>query len=326
MPRRADTTCVGGCGKLAWREGATCNDCRRELAKRICEQCGKEFRAGGKPRPNAPQRFCSIDCRVKYRRTGRSRTSARARRAIVASTWDGVTDEQIWERDSWKCLIPGCKLGLVRRDRKYPHPLSPSVDHIAPLSRGGTDISQNKRSAHLVCNVRRNNRTAPGDVQIITPELAPLGLLPVRERPVRCPVHGSRKVVRLPWPRRLYHRPCRFCGTEVSSIKPASRQSTVCQACQADAKCSSCGTGMWIVVDSLPPRTRLCQGCRGGVRNRAYRTPVISAVPLPEPVKRAARVTLGEFWALTTPAPAGPSFYPASPGFARPAAPGAVRH
>jgi hypothetical protein len=98
-------------------------------------------------------------------------------------TRDGVTDLQIFERDGWQCLVPGCELGAVIRGLPWDDPYAPTIDHIIPLSRGGTDTAANKRTAHWICNVRRGNRIGPEDVQIVTPELAPLGILPVLREP-----------------------------------------------------------------------------------------------------------------------------------------------
>jgi hypothetical protein len=83
---------------------------------------------------------------------------ARARRLRHAQTWDGITDEEILERDGWRCQIPGCKRRPIRRDVKYPHLRSKSIDHIVPLSLGGDDTAVNKRAAHLGCNMARGNQ------------------------------------------------------------------------------------------------------------------------------------------------------------------------
>jgi 5-methylcytosine-specific restriction endonuclease McrA len=49
--------------------------------------------------------------------------------------------------------------------RTYPHDMSPSVDHLVPVSRGGTNVIENLRPAHLVCNVRRSNLPLRGKVR-----------------------------------------------------------------------------------------------------------------------------------------------------------------
>jgi 5-methylcytosine-specific restriction endonuclease McrA len=80
---------------------------------------------------------------------------SRIRRKRHTETWDGVTDAEIMERDRWRCGICGKRIG---KSYKYPHPRSKSIDHIVPLSQGGSDTAANKRAAHLDCNRRRMNR------------------------------------------------------------------------------------------------------------------------------------------------------------------------
>jgi 5-methylcytosine-specific restriction endonuclease McrA len=118
------------------------------------------------------QRWCSKSCaqawrsgaRPPYERnvlTGMARKLAlakamsRARRLRHAQTWDGITDEQILERDRWRCGI--CRK-VIGKSFSYPHPRSKSIDHIIPLSEGGDDTAANKRAAHLSCNLSRGNR------------------------------------------------------------------------------------------------------------------------------------------------------------------------
>jgi 5-methylcytosine-specific restriction endonuclease McrA len=45
---------------------------------------------------------------------------------------------------------------------KYPHPLSPTVDHIIPINKGGhpTDIS-NLQLAHRCCNREKSDKLIP---------------------------------------------------------------------------------------------------------------------------------------------------------------------
>lgn len=40
--------------------------------------------------------------------------------------------------------------------------LSPSIDHIVPISRGGLHTHENVQLAHLACNGRKGDRTYPG--------------------------------------------------------------------------------------------------------------------------------------------------------------------
>jgi hypothetical protein len=92
-----------------------------------------------------------------------------------------VTDQQIFDRDEWTCMIPGCNQP-IQPGLQWPDPLSASVDHIIPRSRGGDDTAENLRAAHLVCNVQRGNRMCPDDVQMTEPVLVPLALELIRQQ------------------------------------------------------------------------------------------------------------------------------------------------
>lgn len=48
--------------------------------------------------------------------------------------------------------------GVIDLDRRHPDPLSLSIDHVVPRSRGGSDELANLRPAHLHCNCSRGDR------------------------------------------------------------------------------------------------------------------------------------------------------------------------
>lgn len=64
----------------------------------------------------------------------------------------------IISRDGSDCSICG---ELVDMDFEYPNPMSRSVDHIIPYSLGGANELSNYALSHLLCNIRKGNRT-PG--------------------------------------------------------------------------------------------------------------------------------------------------------------------
>jgi hypothetical protein len=243
-----------------------CRECRREARQRICEQCGKGFERAAKPGKTVP-RFCSGKCFIDSIRMyddprAASKASTRARKDGRRKTWDGVTDWQILDRDDWLCQIPGCELGPIRADLAHPDPLSPSVDHIIPITRARdvappdfpVDAQANKRAAHLICNTSRGNALAEGGPRVRRTVLVPKRLQD------KCPVHGPRKPVALPWPKLAYWRPCRFCGELTICARQSSLPWTVCQAC-SHGQCIRCGADMVIVVNSEPPEERLCHRC-----------------------------------------------------------------
>lgn len=59
---------------------------------------------------------------------------------------------------------PPCHICLGEIDYALPHtdPMSYVVDHIIPLTRGGTDEIENKQSAHRTCN-RTKGASLPED-------------------------------------------------------------------------------------------------------------------------------------------------------------------
>ncbi|MDG3012389.1 HNH endonuclease [Rhodococcus sp. D2-41] len=71
---------------------------------------------------------------------------------------------EIGERDGWKCGI--CQ-GRINHSLRHPDPKSASLDHIVPISVGGTHTRENVQIAHLVCNVRKGNRGAGEQLALI---------------------------------------------------------------------------------------------------------------------------------------------------------------
>ena len=68
---------------------------------------------------------------------------------------DNIRPADVYERDEWVCGI--CSTP-VDRTLAHPDPMSPSLDHVLPLSLGGHHTMENVALAHLSCNVRKGNR------------------------------------------------------------------------------------------------------------------------------------------------------------------------
>nr|DAF15281.1 MAG TPA: HNH endonuclease [Caudoviricetes sp.] len=81
-------------------------------------------------------------------------------------TWGGHKVRQLlWQAAAtWgtRCAICGQPVDMSLR---YPDPLSPTVEHVTPRSRGGTDSLANLRVAHHTCNVRKGNRPKTGKIR-----------------------------------------------------------------------------------------------------------------------------------------------------------------
>ncbi len=82
------------------------------------------------------------------------RVSGHKRRALKYKTQvEFINEKIVFMRDGWICQH--CKK-RVNRKLRWPDPLSPSLDHIMPLSKGGAHIYSNVQLAHFVCNVSKN--------------------------------------------------------------------------------------------------------------------------------------------------------------------------
>jgi 5-methylcytosine-specific restriction endonuclease McrA len=181
VARKPDTPCAT-CGKLLWGGTTslpagerTCLACRRGSWVQQCEGCGAS-------EVNYPNRYCSVACATRTRvglpggdfvneeareeaRLERSRRKNRKRRTgLVGLEPDSYTLAEISTRDAGRCGI--CRR-LVGTTHDWPHPKSPSIDHIIPLSEGGDDSRANVQLAHLGCNVKKGVRAVGDQLRLV---------------------------------------------------------------------------------------------------------------------------------------------------------------
>lgn len=139
----------------------------RPRIARVCDLCGAAFTTARKD-----QRFCGAKCSNTYHRrkspdpwNERRRANDQKRRALKAGASTGVAVRlsEIRDRDGDRCGI--CKKKV--NGEAWPHPLSASLDHIIPLSQGGSHDPANVRLTHLVCNTRRGNRGGNEQLRVV---------------------------------------------------------------------------------------------------------------------------------------------------------------
>ena len=122
--------------------------------KRVCQGCGKEYT----PLRNN-QIYCSKNCRDRvYARNNPDYTSAKGHRyrsRMASVEHEEFIASEIYERDRWRCGICGKK---VNKKLRHPDLLSPTLDHITPLSLGGPHTRDNVQLAHYICNIKKGNR------------------------------------------------------------------------------------------------------------------------------------------------------------------------
>jgi 5-methylcytosine-specific restriction endonuclease McrA len=104
------------------------------------------------------------DPSIRQRRQELNRASAERNRDVRAERQRkrrvdrlGLTIEDVDLDALWtgRCGICG---QLLDRDLRWPDPLSKSIDHTVPLSRGGTHEAHNLTWAHLFCNISKGDR------------------------------------------------------------------------------------------------------------------------------------------------------------------------
>lgn len=149
MPNRGAVFCSSACS-YEWRA--------RQLHDHECKICGSAYRA-----PSNTRLTCSPECETVARRTPRKdpadlveREANRRRNRLQANGrverlhWRGVGAE-----DGWICHL--CALP-VDPDEPYWSKMGPTLDHVVPVSRGGTHTRDNVKLAHRSCNSAKRDR------------------------------------------------------------------------------------------------------------------------------------------------------------------------
>lgn len=142
-----------------------------------CDQCGVEYRPF-----RTQQRFCSGACRSAwafknnpaYREKCMARAAARLktvagrrlakcrnkikkyrRRLLIGASLESFHPTDVFKRDRWRCQLCGCK--VTRATGEYS-PTQATLDHIVPLSRGGSHTTANVQTACRQCNSKKHTK------------------------------------------------------------------------------------------------------------------------------------------------------------------------
>jgi hypothetical protein len=99
----------------------------------------------------------SIEAAMNWKRNNRERATEiqnRRRARKITTQVEKINPIIIFERDNWICGICGepVDMELVGKN-----PMAKSLDHIIPLSRGGSHTVDNVQLAHFSCNMRKGN-------------------------------------------------------------------------------------------------------------------------------------------------------------------------
>lgn len=94
----------------------------------------------------------------EHKKTHRGAYNAyeRKRNALkLGNKHEAYRDIDIFERDGWVCQICGQK---INKSLNRPNPMSPSIDHVISLVKGGDDAPANVQATHLRCNMRKHTK------------------------------------------------------------------------------------------------------------------------------------------------------------------------
>lgn len=135
------------------------NDYRREDGNLFkCEHCNKEFSG----RKNHQNRFCCRECflnhigveKWKYKKRFCDITHIR-RAKLLGVEYEDINVKKVFQDNGYVCKLCG---EVVDISLPYPNKMSASLDHIRPLSKGGTHTYNNVQLAHLGCNLFKSNK------------------------------------------------------------------------------------------------------------------------------------------------------------------------
>ena len=133
---------------VRWSHGlsAHAQGCRCD----VCVMAKREANMAYKARVKAEH---GVNPSTLYNRRYRERTGTRYR--MSSKDWiDPKVRVEIYERDGWVCHL--CD-EPVDRVADFNDDFAPSLDHLLPRSRGGSDEPENLKTAHRLCNSIRQD-------------------------------------------------------------------------------------------------------------------------------------------------------------------------
>lgn len=77
---------------------------------------------------------------------------SRKRRRLYAK--NPIDHLSVFEAHGWVCSV--CH-GIIDRELRFPNPQAATLEHVIPLSRGGTHDLNNVAPAHAICNFDKGN-------------------------------------------------------------------------------------------------------------------------------------------------------------------------
>lgn len=109
---------------------------------RVCEDCDASFVQSA-----SHQRFCGQACQRRANLRAKSQRRRAAHNCVDAERFSAT---EVFERDGWRCHL--CRRLAPKKLRGTQHPRAPELDHIIPLSVGGSHTRLNTACSCRACN------------------------------------------------------------------------------------------------------------------------------------------------------------------------------
>ena len=154
---RADHAyCSDTCLQEKNRQRALDQDKNQYIPKTLtCLCCSKTFTTQWR---NKHRSVCSVECQRKWKtRNPNAQAKKALRRALErgANGGERIYKKRVFERDGWRCQLCGCKT-VAPHDHRNSR--SAELDHIIPVSQGGTHTWDNVQCLCRACNGDKNDK------------------------------------------------------------------------------------------------------------------------------------------------------------------------
>lgn len=134
---------------------------RKKQKEYKCVICGMSM---SKKYNDKSRAYCSNNCKNIAIKNHRKDAKIKRKLSIKENFIESIAINKLFDRDRSRCQICNKKLNLKR---VVPHPLAATVDHIIPLSCGGTHEYKNVQLACFQCNSLKGNRKVDGGEQLL---------------------------------------------------------------------------------------------------------------------------------------------------------------
>lgn len=116
-----------------------------------CKYCGKYY-----SHTNNNYRYCSKECNIKYyNHLKHIHKDERIKHAKVNGKYEDITLARLYKRDKGFCYI--CGKHLVLND-EYNRLEAPTIEHVIPICKGGTNTWDNVKLACRNCNNKKGTK------------------------------------------------------------------------------------------------------------------------------------------------------------------------